>query len=98
MHLLGCYVTPQNLAMAEPERLQRPLRPLGLFKRRAIILPRFANAWLLARPRTYDDVMQMPGCGKYAADSWAIFVEDRVDVEPKDGKLNWYLERRIDAK
>jgi hypothetical protein len=36
----------------------------------------------------------MPGCGKYAADSWAVFVEGRTDVEPDDGKLNWYIDRR----
>ncbi|KKK75781.1 hypothetical protein LCGC14_2870280 [marine sediment metagenome] len=35
----------------------------------------------------------LPGCGKYAADSWAIFMEGRLDVEPNDGKLNWYLDK-----
>jgi len=52
-----------------------------------------AKAWLQGRPTCYDDVLKFPGCGKYAADSWAIFVEGRTDVEPSDGKLNWYLDK-----
>ncbi len=82
-----------DLADAEPDMLHEVLRPLGLWRRRAIIIPRFASAWLHGRPRTYDDVLRLPGCGKYAADSWAIFVTGRSDVEPNDGKLNWYLDR-----
>lgn len=85
---------PIGLAVAGPTDLHDVLRPLGLWRRRAIILPRFARAWLQRRPVSYDDVMRLPGCGKYAADSWAIFVEGRSDVEPRDGKLNWYLDRQ----
>ncbi len=92
--VLARHLTPGNLAAAEPGALHDALRPLGLWRRRAIILPRFARAWLQEEPRRYDDVMGMPGCGKYAADSWAIFVEGRSDVEPRDGKLNWYVDRQ----
>lgn len=82
-----------RVALAEPEQLHCALRPLGLWRQRSIVIPRFARAWLQGRPGTYDEVMGMPGCGKYAADSWAIFVEGRLDVEPADGKLNWYIDR-----
>ena len=84
--------TIRSLAAERPDTLHDLLRPLGLWRRRAIILPRMADAWLRRRPRTYDDVLALPGCGKYAADSWAIFVEGRTDVEPSDGKLNWYMD------
>jgi endonuclease III len=83
----------RRLAVADPSSLEDWLRPLGLWRRRSITLPRMADAWLRGRPRVYDDVLRMPGCGKYAGDSWAIFVEGRTDVEPSDGKLNWYLDR-----
>ncbi len=92
--LLATHLTPDVLATAAPETLHDALRPLGLWRRRAIILPRFALAWLQGAPRHYDDILNMPGCGKYAADSWAIFVDGRLDVEPNDGKLNWYLDKR----
>ena len=44
---------------------------------------------------TVGDVLTLPGCGRYAADSWAIFVEGRLDVSPSDGKLNWYVETKV---
>ncbi len=89
--------TIRSLARARPRQLHRVLKPLGLWRRRAIALPRMADAWLLGRPKCYDDVLAMPGCGKYAADSWAIFMEGRLDVEPNDGKLNWYIDRERQA-
>jgi endonuclease III len=89
--ILATYLTPGGLAAAEPSELQAALRPLGLWRRRSITIPRFARTWILKTPDTAEDVLRMPGCGKYASDSWAIFVEDRTDVEPRDGKLNWYL-------
>lgn len=95
--ILATHLTADSLAEAEPGELHDVLRPLGLWRRRAIILPRFARAWLRGRPVTYDDVLRMPGCGKYAADSWAIFVEGRLDVESDDGMLEWYLNSRREA-
>lgn len=90
-HLVVRYLAPTGLAVADPEDLQLPLRPLGLWRRRALTLPRFADAWLQAEVRTYDQVLRLPGCGRYAADSWGIFMEGRTDVRPADGKLRWYL-------
>lgn len=37
------------------------------------------------------DVLDLPGCGAYAADSWAIFVEKRRDLRPKDKELRRFL-------
>ncbi len=72
--------TIRSLAVERPGALHDLLRPLGLWRRRAIIVPRMADAWLRRRPGSYDDVLALPGCGRYAADSWAIFVEGRTDV------------------
>ena len=92
-HLIRTYTVPDKLACTRPEELFHCLRPLGLWRRRATMLPRFADAWLQGRPRDSKDIMKLPGCGKYAGDSWAIFMEGRLDVEPNDGKLGWYLEK-----
>jgi len=83
----------EGLAAADPSSLHDLLRPLGLWRRRSVGLVRLAQAWLRSRPTCAKDVERLPSCGKYAADSWAIFVEGRTDVEPTDGKLGWYLER-----
>lgn len=82
-----------RMALTLPEELEECLRPLGLWRRRSRMLPRFASAWLASPPVTAEDIQRLPGCGKYAADSWAIFIERRFDVEPRDGKLAWYLDR-----
>lgn len=88
------YRTPKLLAVARPEDLHDVLRPLGLWRQRSNSLVKLAQSWYYSRPETADDVKKLPGCGKYAADSWAIFIGNRSDVEPNDGKLNWYLSEK----
>lgn len=85
--------TIRSLAEADPASLEDVLRPLGLWRTRAKRLPLMASAWLRRRPACAKDVYEMPGCGRYAADSWAIFLDGRTDVRPDDGKLTWYMER-----
>lgn len=90
--LRGRYVHPAVLAVAREEDLHEALRPLGLWRRRARSLIKLAMAYQAAPPRTSDDVLRLPGCGAYAAASWAIFQEGRTDVETRDGKLLWHLQ------
>ncbi len=97
-YILARHLSPQSLARAAPETLHEILRPLGLWRQRSITLPKFASTWLQGKPRCYDDVLKMPGCGKYAADSWAIFVDGQLDIQPNDGKLNWYIDRRQECQ
>ena len=85
--------TIRTLAKADPSELHEIMKPLGLWRRRSLSLTKFARSWTKNRPRTYNDILKMPGCGKYAADSWAIFVDGHTDVEPRDGKLTWYVEQ-----
>jgi len=87
------YPTQDALARAPLEAMAQTLAPLGLYNRRAKTLTGMAQVFS-SEVRTSDDVMRLPGCGKYAADSWALFIEKRDDVEPNDGKLNWYVRER----
>lgn len=90
--LMARYPTPEALSAARPEDLHEALQPLGLWRRRAVSLVRLAGRWLEVDPGSVK-IESLPGCGKYAADSWAIFVEGRTDVDPTDGKLTWYLQQ-----
>jgi len=81
-----------GVASAAEENLEPILRRLGLSNRRAKSLVGMARAWAARPPVTASDVLGLPGCGRYAADTWAIFIENRTDVDPTDGKLNWYLD------
>lgn len=85
-----------SLSHANTEELEVLLKPLGLFRRRASSLKKMARAYCKTPPRTSEDVLKLPGCGKYAADSWAIFIEGRTDVEPKDGVLIHFLKKERD--
>jgi hypothetical protein len=80
--LFSRWPTPRGMAAAG-RGLERYVKPLGLWRRRAALLRRLSRQW-----RTPG---QCPGVGKYALDSWAIFVEGRLDVRPDDGKLRPYL-------
>lgn len=93
--------TIRTLAEADPERDVRPLfRPLGPARRQvqARALVAAAASWLRRRPVTGCDVASLPGCGRYAADSWAIFVEGRTNLEPGDGHLAEYPHRIGECK
>ncbi len=87
--------TIRTLAEARPRLLCPVLKPLGFWRQRSRSIPALARAWLDRKPITAADVLDLPGCGRYAADSWAIFMEGDLDVEPKDGKLNWYLQQVV---
>lgn len=81
--------TVNDLAAARVSDLTDVVRPLGMWNARALNLVCMAMAWVYGQ----RCVMKLPGCGKYAADSYAIFVEGRRDVEPTDRVLRAWLER-----
>lgn len=91
------YFDESHVALLDEEDLYEFLRPLGLWKRRSNSIINLAKAYRTKPPKTAEDVLKLPGCGKYAADSWAIFVEGRTDVEPTDKVLIHYLKRKQDA-
>lgn len=90
--------TTHRLSWADQGELEEVLRPLGFGRQRAGRLIDLAKEWQRIyvfenqrRVRTADEVLKLPGCGKYAADSWAIFVEERLGVKPTDRALKEYL-------
>lgn len=82
-----------ELAKVTPESLYGMLRALGLWRIRSKSLVKLATEWKKNPPKCADDIRKLPGCGKYAADSWSIFVDNNLDVKPDDGKLNWFMRR-----
>jgi endonuclease III len=82
--------TPLDVANSRGD-LDEVLYPLGFNNRRAFVLRMFAGAWVMEPPRTSDEVFRMPGCGTYASETWAIFIEGRRDFRPHDARLLWYV-------
>lgn len=99
LEMRGKWPGPEQLAKAHLGSLRRMLRPLGLWRQRSLRLRQLSELWLAWGPPTDStEVLTLPGCGRYAADSWAIFIEGRQDVAPKDGKLSWYVETRMEKR
>lgn len=95
--LLQRWPTPYLLAHADPAKVRGVVWGLGLGNVRAVSIVNFAAAWSRygrTKKRTSSDILKMPGCGKYAADSWAIFVEGRRPKGVTDKKLKAYLLRK----
>jgi len=76
--LFGAYPNAGHMASATPV-LEEYIQPLGLWRRRAQTLPQFSEWWLAHADRPaltgHMHMMDPPGVGEYARDSWILFVE-----------------------
>lgn len=97
------YPRAVELATAMPSRLADVLKPIGLQNRRAALLKKFALWWLERNNLTRAEGMRMmepPGVGEYARDSWLIFMDKRnipaKDVNDKE--LKRHLEKKMMEK
>jgi methyl-CpG-binding domain protein 4 len=86
--LFSKYSTPDLMAAADPAELAERLRPLGFYNRRARSLIRFSTEWI---GKSWQHPRELYGIGQYAADSWDIFYNDRLDINPNDGVLVKYV-------
>lgn len=82
------YSTPEQMATADPQELANLLRPLGFYNRRARSLIRFSKEWLT---KAWKHPRELYGIGQYAADSWDIFYNNRLNINPDDGVLVKYV-------
>ena len=76
------------MAKAEPAELAELLRPLGFYNRRAATLIKFSTEWI---EKKWTHPIELHGIGQYASDSWDIFYNNRLDIEPNDGVLVKYV-------
>lgn len=77
------------MAKADPEILANLLKPLGFYNRRARTLIKFSQDWI---SKEWNHPRELYGIGQYAADSWDIFYNNRLDIEPNDGVLVKYVQ------
>jgi endonuclease III len=89
LDLIQRYPGPVALSNALVPEVQEIIKPLGFFRRRAITLVAFSRAWVYSKSRIED----LPGIGKYAVDSYKIFVQGNLDVAPTDRELKAHLRR-----
>lgn len=92
----GRWPTPQEFLGSTHDQVVEILRPLGFYNRRARTWKRLTEAWLRLDNPTRTEISKLPGVGQYALDSWCIFIERDLSVEPTDKVLaEWIREARV---
>ena len=86
------YPTPEDMINADESKLAELLKPLGLYNRRAKSLKKMSEGY----SKGFKSVDELYGIGQYAKDSWEIFQNNNMNVEPTDKVLQEYL--RVEAK
>lgn len=77
----------------QASEMRELLQPLGLVSHRHTRILDLSQRWtevLLHSGQLPEDVDDLPGCGKYANDSYRMFVHGDFDVEPDDKELRAY--------
>jgi len=92
--LFDNYPTPQALAKARLTELSELLMPLGMQYKRAATLKRFSQEYIDG----FVDPIELHGIGKYAKDSWEIFQNNNLNVQPTDKVLNLYLATALEMQ
>lgn len=93
--LFANWPTAWDMATADEEELIKLLKTLGLQNRRAKTLMTFSLDWTNWSGDT-EDLKKLYGIGEYAYNSWMIFQEGDLTVEPKDKELKKYLKGKYE--
>lgn len=80
---------PEEARAADPTSMAEMLKSLGLQNRRSRLLIRMSEAFLSWDPAT--DVSTLPGLGRYAADSYNMFVRGTLVPTAEDKELRKYV-------
>lgn len=86
------YPSIEDIVESELTKLTEILRPLGLQNRRAMTLVKFAKAWIGASESDYLE--DLPGVGKYASDSFRLFIHHDWSIVPEDKELKAYMKSK----
>ena len=95
------YPSPRELDQASISELEKKLEPIGLYKRRATLLKRIAEALVREHdgkiPRNLKSLMKLPGVGQYIAQAVMCFGYDEP-IFPIDVNILRFFERVWDVK
>jgi methyl-CpG-binding domain protein 4 len=80
--------TPQSIIEANPDDIREHIRPLGFYNIRTDRIIRFSKDFLTKK---FNRAYELYGIGKYADDSYEIFVRGNTSVNPTDKILIKYL-------
>ncbi len=79
---------PTNSSTLDPSDIYPIIKSTGFGNVKSRRIVEMSKKWICG----FDKVEDLPGVGKYAKESWDIFVNNRRDFVPSDKKLKKYLE------
>jgi len=79
---------PQSCSEVDPSKIAEIIRPTGFYNIKAERMKKMSKKWIDG----FDHPKDLPGVGKYALESWDIFVEGKTNFVPSDKKLKMYLD------
>lgn len=79
---------PESCISADPEKISEIIKPTGFYNIKSSRIQKMSKKWV----EGFEDPRELPGVGKYAMESWDIFVNNRTDFIPSDKKLKMYLD------
>lgn len=82
------FPNPESISEDSFDEIKEITRTLGFYNRRAKQIIRFSDDWL---NKKWNKVTELYGIGKYASDSYEIFVKGNLKVMPTDSVLRKYL-------
>jgi len=82
------YPNPQSISKLSIPDITERLRPLGFYNRRAKTILQFSHEYI---NKQFENISELYGIGKYASDSYEIFINGNTNVTPTDKILIRYL-------
>ena len=82
------YPNPESITEAAIPDITERLRPLGFYNRRARTILKFSHEYI---NKQFEHISELHGIGKYASDSYEIFINGNTNVQVTDKILTRYL-------
>lgn len=79
---------PQSAIDCDLESLVAIIKSTGLYNMKAKRIVNMSRGY----KKGFNRVTELPGIGIYANESWEIFVNGNLDINPTDSKLRAYLD------
>ena len=79
---------PETCVSVDPLKISEIIKPTGFYNIKASRIQKLSQKWI----EGFSDPRDLPGVGKYAMESWDIFVNKKTDFTPSDKKLKMYLD------
>ncbi len=87
--------TPLEVCRAAPFEIEEAIRTLGLYRRRTVAIQRISREFC---DTPTPDVENLYGVGKYALDSYVMFVDGVLVPDVQDKELQNYLRWATERK